>query len=46
MVPTHIRNLRLKIARALDEEPIIHTVPGPGYALRQPAEVHGRRELA
>lgn len=46
VIKTHIRNLRLKIARALGDTPLIHTVPGSGYSLRQPVTTGVRREPA
>ncbi|HWE60277.1 MAG TPA: response regulator transcription factor [Chloroflexota bacterium] len=46
VIKTHIRNLRIKIARALGDTPVIHTVPGSGYTLRQPTPRAEHRELA
>jgi DNA-binding response OmpR family regulator len=46
VIKTHIRNLRMKIARILGETPVIHTVPGSGYTLRQPLSLAARSEPA
>jgi DNA-binding response OmpR family regulator len=46
VIKTHIRNLRMKIARALGDAPVIHTVPGSGYSLRQLPTIAAQREPA
>jgi DNA-binding response OmpR family regulator len=45
VVKTHIRNLRVKIAKVLGEVEIIHTVPGSGYTLKlPPAEAQNAKQ--
>jgi DNA-binding response OmpR family regulator len=41
VVKTHIRHLRMKIARVLGDVPVIRTVPGMGYSFHQPPSATG-----
>ena len=42
VVKTHISNLRKKLASAIGEEEVIHTVAGIGYTFRQPPQAPRR----
>jgi DNA-binding response OmpR family regulator len=41
VIKTHILNLRAKIARAIGDVPVIHTVPGLGYRYQRVAQPAG-----